>query len=299
MTRRAPATLVPSLAGLAGLAVLAVLSLLAACAPPLKDPWGLAVIRGQATAPPDTPRTLQADLSLAAHAAGAIPLSARLYAEPGQRYRLDIFGLFTPVVATWAWEANAWRLVRHDTREVVTGTGTSFIPLPASGQPLVIPDVHAALGFLWGQPLPGFRRVGSGHADSTLPTPESGAGTGVGEKASGTGALPASEGPGDPEDPGNPDPPGQVAWTYGGKPWTARFDPATGLCLEASSPDMTLRYGRYERQGARAVPREIEVWIEDARVLTLSVRARRENPAWARDPFVLTIPPGYDSTAVR
>lgn len=284
---------------------LALLSLLflSACAPPLKDPWGLAVLSGEAVVEEPLPRTLQADLTVVAHnpdtRASTMPVSSRLYAEPGQRYRLDIFGLFTPVVATWAWEANAWRLVRHDTREVVTGTGTSFIPLPASGQPLVIPDVHAALGFLWGQPLPGFRRVGSGHADSTLPTPESGAGTGVGEKASGTGALPASEGPGDPEDPGNPDPPGQVAWTYGGKPWTARFDPATGLCLEASSPDMTLRYGRYERQGARAVPREIEVWIEGARVLTLSVRARGENPVWKRDPFVLTIPAGYDSTALR
>lgn len=281
---------------------LALLSLLflSACAPPLKDPWGLAVLSGEAVAEEPLPRTLQADLTVVAHNAESraptIPLSSRLYAEPGHRYRLDIFGLFTPVAASWAWEADAWRLVRHDTREVVIGTGTSFIPLPASGQPLMIPDVHAVLGFLWGQPLPGFRRVGSGHADSTLPTPGRGAGAGVGEKASGTGAFPAPEGPGDPENPENP---GQVAWTYGGQPWTARFDPATGLCREVSSPDMTLRYGRYERQGARAVPREIEVWIEDARVLTLSVRARRENPAWARDPFVLTIPPGYDSTAVR
>src|SRR5690606_26883875 len=77
-------------------------------------------------------------------------------AEPGHRYRLDIFGLFTPVVASWAWQADGWRLVRHDTRTVITGTGTSFISLAASGRPLVIPDVHAMLGFLWGQPLPGF-----------------------------------------------------------------------------------------------------------------------------------------------
>lgn len=265
---------------------LALLSLLflSACAPPLKDPWGLAVLRGEAVAEEPLPRTLQADLTVVAHNAESraptIPLSSRLYAEPGHRYRLDIFGLFTPVAASWAWEADAWRLVRHDTREVITGAGTSFIPLAASGRPLVIPDVHAVLGFLWGQPLPGFT------APVDAP-PGSGAGEGTGDEEGNAGKE------------GQDEEPGVVTWTQGGKPWRARFDPATGLCFEASSPDMTLRYGRYERQGARAVPREIEVWIEGARVLTLSVRARRENPAWARDPFVLTIPPGYDSTAVR
>ncbi len=267
-----------ALASLTSLASFAVLSLFTACAPPLKDPWGLAVLRGQAAAAAAvaaaesaTPRTLQADLSLAAEAA-AIPLSARLYAEPGERYRLDIFGLFTPVAASWAWEADAWRLVRHDTREVVIGTGTSFIPLPASGQPLMIPDVHAVLGFLWGQPLPGFQPA---RADSAAP------GSGAEEGAAGKETAGEER--------------GRVAWTYGGKPWTARFDPATGLCLEVSSPDMTVRYARHARQGARVLPREIGVWVDGARMVTLTVRERRENPPWKRDPFVLTIPPGYDS----
>ncbi len=294
------------LAPLRSLVLLAAVSLmgLVACAPPLKDPWGLAVVRAHEDAHGDArgdavlsppPHTLQADLTVTAHVPGAIPLSSRLYAEPGRRYRLDIFGLFTPVVASWAWygaghgaghgagytadtlkepaqgpagDTDEWLLVRHDTREVVTGTGTSFIPLAASGKPVMIPDVHAVLGFLWGQPLPGF--------DGTSTTsPARGAGEGGREG----GAV------------------HEVRWVHGGRPWSARFDRATGLCLEASSPDMTVRYGRHARQGERVLPREADVWIDGARVLTLSVRTRRENPVWQRDPFVLTIPAGYDSTA--
>lgn len=242
---------------LAAPALLLVTLTLTACAPPLKDPWGLAVLRGDVSdipAPAPAPRTVQADLGILAHAPGALPVSSRFYARPGRAYRVDILGLFTPIAATWLWQDDAWTLVRHDTRQVIFGTGTA---LDHASFPLTILDVHAVLGSLWGELLPGFP------GDSTLLQHDT------------------------------------VLWVHDGTPWSARFDPATGLCLEVSSPGMTVRYARYAHEGARVVPREVEVLAHGARVLSLTVKQRVENPVWPRDPFVLTIPPGYDTATVR
>lgn len=262
--RRVPARHMTAVfrAALAG-AALSVALLVAGCAAPLRDPWGLAVSGGRAPASVPLPRAVQADLGVTAHEQGALTLSARLYAEPLERYRLDIFGLFTPVAASWAWggagREGTWTLVRHDTREVVTGTGVSFVPPVSGGTPPAVPDVHALLGFLWGRPLPGF----------------------PGEE----GVLVAADS-------------GRVSWVHAGVPWRARFDPATGLCLEAWSPDMTLKYERHARHDGRVIPGRLQVWVSGARVLTLDVRGRTEAPVWSKDPFLLVVPRGYDSTAL-
>lgn len=244
--------------------MLAAVLVLAGCAAPfrapLRDPWGQAVSRGEAPGAKPLPRAVQAELGVTAHEEGALTLSARLYAEPGQRYRLDVFGLFAPVAASWLWKGEgregSWMLVRHDTREVVTGTGVSFVA-PVSGGGRVIPDVHALLGFLWGRPLPGFDGDAATVDDS-----------------------------------------GRVAWAHAGEPWHGRFERATGLCREAWSPRMTLRYDRHARHGDRVVPGRLQVLVDGVRVLTLEVRGHTESPVWIKDPFVLKVPPGYDSIAL-
>ena len=228
---------------------------LSACAPPLKDPWGLAVLRGEIPDARPVPHTLQADLGVRAEASGALPFTARLYAEPARRYRLDAFGFLTPVAASWLWRDEAWTLVRHDTREVVNGTGTSVTLEGAT--PLVLPDVHAVFGFLWGNPLPGF-----------------------------TGAALASDS-------------GIVAWTHEGTAWRGRFDLKTGLCREASSAGLTLRYARHVLRGGLVVPGEIQVFLGTGRILTLEVRDRVAEPVWKKDPFALSIPAGYDTVRLH
>lgn len=227
------------------------------CAAPLKDPWGLAALRGEASAAA-APRLVQADLDVRVEAPGTPPVGARFYAEPGRRYRLDVAGFLTPVAATWFWRDGGWLLVRHDTREVVTGTGTSLVLQGAA--PLVIPDVHAILGFLWGAPLPGF----SGRADSVA--------------ADGSGI---------------------VWWRSGGVSWTGRFDARTGLCREVSSEAVTMQYFRHGVRGGRVIPGEIRVFMAGEKVLTLEVRDLISDPVWKKDPLVLTIPAGYDTAPGR
>src|SRR5690606_7237803 len=155
------------------------------------------------------------------------------------RYRLDIFGLFTPVAASWLWQNDAWLLVRHDTRPALTGTGSSSVLTPDAGAPLSIPEPPAASGCLWGHGPPGF--------------------TGLAEALAGRGRV-ENLVIGDS---------GRVSWTQEGTPWTARFDPATGLCLEASSPQVTLRYARHARAPwGRVLPGEVQVFARGDKVLT-------------------------------
>lgn len=259
-----------------------VAGLLAACAPPLKDPWGLAVLRSQAAgpdpvAPPAVPESLQADLGVSPHARGAFPFSARLYAEPvdrtgsppapssssladtapssvpsAPRYRLDAFGFASTLAATWLWTRDAWVLVRHDERTVQRETGAA---LAIPGVPFHLPDVHAVLGFLWGRPLPGFPG-GAALADTSRRD-------------------------------------GIVRWTHEGSPWEARFDPATGLCLEVRSPRFAVVYRKHRAHGELVVPGEAEVFVGGEPLVTLVVRDWVAAPPWRRDPFEVTVPAGY------
>src|SRR5690606_13950032 len=145
---------------------------------------------------PPPPAAVQADVGLLPRAPGAMPVSARLYAEPGLRYRLDVFGFPALIAASWVWADGGWLLVRHDRREARRGAGDA---LEAPDLRVRVPDVHAALGFLWGAPLPGW----------------------PGDDSARAGAVRNG---------------GTVRWTHAGEPWEARIDPATGLCLEARSP---------------------------------------------------------------
>jgi hypothetical protein len=225
---------------------------LAGCAPPLKDPWGLSVLRGEAPSPQPIPATFQADLGVQPRAPGSFPFSTRLYAEPSRRYRLDVQGFPSLIAASWLWDEGQWVLVRHDKREVRKGSGAG---LEQDGVPLRLPDVHAVLGFLWGAPLPGF------------PGRDSAAGA-------------------------RRD--GSVRWTHAGEPWEARFDPVTGVCREARSPSLALRYASHRAHGKLAVPEEVEVFVGGESVLVLSVREWIVSPQWKKDPFSLSIPDSYE-----
>lgn len=139
--------------GAFALAACAGLSLgLFACAAP-RDPWGLAVSRGHEPAPFRVPDSLQAELSVAPNEPGTPPFTARLYARPHRAYRLDAFGFSAAPLASWRWSEGAWLLVRHDERRFWEGRGDR---LEVEGASLALPDVHAVLGFTWGEVLPGF-----------------------------------------------------------------------------------------------------------------------------------------------
>lgn len=239
---------------------------LAACAPPLRDPWGLSIRRGETPAPRALPKTLQVDLGLQPGARGSLPLSARLYAEPpaessaaspaspasSGRYRLDVFGFPSQIAASWLWDKGEWILVRHDKREARAGKG----PLPEQeGLPVRLSDVHEALGFLWGEPLPGFASA---------------------DTAFSVGAD------------------GVVRWRRNGEPWEATLDSATGLCREARSPHLTLRYRRHHRQDDLVVAAETEVYAGEESLLVLRVRDWVASPPWKKDPFLLRVPEGYE-----
>jgi hypothetical protein len=224
------------------------------CAP-LKDPWGLAVLEGRVPDAVAAPDSLQADLGIHPQEAGMLPFSARLYARPRHVYRLDAFGFPTAVVASYVWNEGRWMLVRHDKRQVWEGEGTQ---LRIEDLPLRLPDVHAVLGFLWGEPLPGFAARDS-LSYSGVPAPE-----------------------------------GVVRWNFQGEAWEARFDPRTGLCREARSASLTLRYARYQRMGARVLPGAVEVLVDGVPIMNLRLRGLDEAPKWKKNPFALSPPAAYE-----
>lgn len=225
---------------------------LLACAP-LKDPWGLAVRRGltsvQAPAEPDS---LQADLAVTPREAGLVPFSVRAYAKPGRAYRIDVIGFPSWIVASYLWVDGRWTWVSHDKKQVRTGEGNQF---ELEDSPVRLPNVHAALGFLWGRMLPGFAE-----RDTLLA----------------------------------PGPEGEIRWIHEGETWEARLDPATGLCREARSESLTLRYGAYRRQGGRILPAEAEILVDGASLLFLQVRDRTQAPKWKKNPFLLVPPSSYE-----
>lgn len=224
-----------------------------ACAPPLKDSFGLALRRGETPVQPPVPDSLQVDLEVLPQAPGLAPFSARLYAEPLHRYRLDVFGFPSMLAASWLWERGGWTLVRHDRREVSHGTGAG---LDLEGLPLRVPDLNAVLGFLWGAPLPGFQEAGVF------------SGTGNGGET--------------------------LRWLHGGEEWTARFEPITGVCREAASPNLMLRYARHRARGNLVVAERTEIFVDGKLELILQVRSWTRAPSWKRDPFSLKIPESYE-----
>jgi hypothetical protein len=233
--------------------------LLAACAAPVRDPWGAAVTRGE-TVSHGLPASFQADLGVLPHAAGSLPFSARLYGEArpcsdssgslSRRYRLDVFGFPSAVVASWVWNDGSWLLVRHDRREAISGEGVS---LGDPDSPVRIPDVPAVLGVLAGEPLPGYPGSGQPVADG-----------------------------------------GIVRWSYQGETWQARIDPNTGLCRKAESPSLALLYARHHLHDGVVIPDEIRILADGDTLVSLSVRDWKAAPAWKRDPFLLVAPPGYE-----
>ena len=237
--------------------------LLTACAP-LKDPWGLAVSRGLTgdalQQPPAPPDSLQADLGITPREPGLVPFTARLYAKPRRAYRMDAFGFPSLLAASYLWKEGRWMWVRHDSRQVWEGSGNQ---LELEGSPLQLPDVHAVLGFLWGRPLPGFIE-----RDSLLA----------------------------------PGPAGEIRWSYHGEVWQARIDKASGLCREVHSASLSMKYAKYgryggrkgERHGKRVLPGEVEILVNGASVMVLSVRELKDDPFWKKNPFALLPPAGYE-----
>jgi hypothetical protein len=155
----------PALAGL-------IAAGLSGCAAP-RDPWGLEVSRGREPAPLSAPDSLQAELTVSPAEPGSLPFTARLYARPPKNgapasparpaYRLDAFGFSAAALASYRWSDGAWLLVRHDEKRFWEGRGNG---LEVEGASLSLPDVHAVLGFLWGELLPGF--PGEAFAADTL-----------------------------------------------------------------------------------------------------------------------------------
>lgn len=145
--------------------------LLVACAAPVRDARGLAIASGKPVAP-RAPVTFQTDLGVQPFAPGSLPFSARLYGETRpetltdragfDRYRLDIIGFPSGIVASWLWSEERWTLVRNDRREVMSGEGYA---LSAEDFPLRIPDVRILLGVLAGELLPGYPGIGTPKAD--------------------------------------------------------------------------------------------------------------------------------------
>jgi hypothetical protein len=211
----------------------------------------LSVSQGEVLVPRPVPQTIQADLSVLPRARGAVPFSARLYAEPLHSYRVDVFGFPSLLAASWLWQNDQWLLVRHDKREARTGSGAT---LAEEGLPLRLPNVHDALGFLWGAPLPGYPGRDSAMADGG----------------------------------------GVVRWTHEGEAWEARFDPVTGLCREARSPGLRLRYALHGPHGGMIIPGEAEIFSGGESLLLLRVRDWVASPPWKKDPFVLPVPEGYE-----
>lgn len=250
---------------LRGAARLAPALLLAACAAPIRDPWGMAVARGDSP-PLRAPAAFQADLGVLPRARGALPFSARLYGEvraaavprgdssgpPARRYRLDLFGFPSAIAASWLWSDGRWLLVRHDRREAISGEGPA---LDMEDPPVRIPDVPAVLGVLAGELLPGYPGAGATVA------PDSGI----------------------------------VRWRVGNEDWEARIDPATGLCLEVKSPALALRYARPRLHGGIVIPEKIDILAGGDTLLSLTLRDWKASPTWKKDPFDLVAPPGYAS----
>lgn len=244
----------------ASLAFAFALSSLSGCAPTVRDPWGHSVARGDEVPAPVVAR-FQADLAVRPHAPGAAPFAARIYGEasdakkgpgiakPLRRYRLDAFGFSSAVVASWSWEDGRWLLVRHDRREAVAGEGEAAIGDLA----VRLPDPRIVLGFLSGEPLPGFP------GDSVVR---------VGED-------------------------GRVRWRHAGEEWVARLDRATGIVHSASSPSFGLRYSSHRARQGHAIPGEVRVIAGGNTLLTLGVRDWKPFPEWKKDPFGLTVPAGY------
>jgi hypothetical protein len=221
------------------------LILLISCAP-TRDPFGLALLKGR-TPSPAAPESLRVDVGIALSQKGALPFSARLYAEPYRRYRLDAFGFPSRIAASYLWIEGRWTLQLYAKREIFQGRGDS-VSLDVDGLSLHLPDVHALLGPLWGDPLPGFRNRDSGTLARSGDT---------------------------------------LRWSSRGINWLARFDSLTGLCLETHSSTLKFRYSHHQRQGARIVPRDIEVFLNGESVMELQVNQIDEHPVWKKDPFTL------------
>ncbi len=232
--------------------VLSVLAmLLVSCAPSIRDPFGTALRQGVVPAS-SAPESLTVDLGVSLQRKGVPPFSARLYAQPYRRYRLDAFGFASQVEASYLWKDGRWTLLLNENREAREGSGDTLEMRDAG---LKLPSVHALFGFLWGDPLPGFR-----------------------DRDSGTMAWSGNT----------------LRWKFQGVAWEAFFDSARGVFLEARSASLTLRYGRYRRVGNRVLPGEVEASSPGEPPLLLKVERVEDFPAWKRDPFALKIPEGYD-----
>jgi hypothetical protein len=233
-----------------GAGVVAFLLLLTACAP-TRYPLGLALRQGRLP-PVSVPDSLRVDLEILPLATpGAFPVSARLYAQPHRRYRLEVFGFASVIAASYLWQEGHWILLLHQKHAAFYGQGDSLI---IEGQEIRIPDVHALLGFLWGEPLPNFLDRDGEALDWRGDT---------------------------------------LRWSAHGIAWWARFDPASGACLEAHSPSLGLKYGALRSFSKRALPEEVRVVKDGHAMLALRVRQVEDFPAWKMNPFVLKVPSGY------
>ena len=191
---------------------------------------------------------------------GLSSLSGRIYASADSagefRFRLDIFGFPGQVAASWFYQEHHWTLLLHVKREVWEGEGGTF-SIPETGQgeeALQLPEAQGLFGFLLGQPLAGFPDRDS------LP--------------------PAWNGD-------------TLHWSRHGTPWAARFDTTLGICREVFSPILRIKYGHPQSKGNRIVPKQVEVEVEGRPTLSIQVNGWEEVRVWKTNPFVFSIPKGY------
>ena len=234
----------------AGLSFLLLTVFLISCAPPIRDPFGTALRQGRVPSSV-APESLSADLGITPRQKGLSPFAARLYARPYHQYRVDAMGLVS-TVASYVWAGDHWTLLLNEKREVWTGAGDT---LDVEGLPLRLPGVNAVLGFLWGDPLPGFRNR---DADTLAWSGDT------------------------------------LQWKVHGTRWQAIFDPVSGACLEARSSELALRYSGQRRYGSHVLPGEVEVFADGKSLLLMDINKVEEHPGWKKNPFELSVPASYE-----
>jgi hypothetical protein len=243
--------------------------LLAACAAPVRDARGLEIARGNPVAP-RPPVTFQADLSVQPHAPGSLPFSARLYGETGGAVGGEHGADPGPdTAASYRYRLDAFGFPSAVVASWLWSGGRWTLvrhdrrevlsgegfALGTEDSPIRIPDVRVVLGVLAGESLPGYPGLDEPRVDEN----------------------------------------GTVRWRYGNETWEAKVDRNTGLCREARSASLALRYARHHVRDGIVIPDMIEVLSgEGDTVLSLEVRDWTAAPAWKKNPFDLVVPASYE-----
>lgn len=207
---------------------------------------------------PKTPDSLRAELELVAFDHGRkSSVAAVLAADPGRRYKLDLFGLPGMVAASFYWLPETWTLALFDRSAYAEGAG-EHVEFGNLGIHEV--SVHDVFSALWGGFFPGL-----GAAAAGLPPAW---------RRVGVAGL---------------------QYSANGQTWTAELDPATGQVRSVCREDSAFRaeYLEYSLRAGRPVPTRIRIFSRTGPLLEIRVKSLEDNPHWRRNPFFLKVPAGF------